>query len=197
MAEKMEPVALLDWMNAGLARLARCVDEHDGIIIKYMGDSIMAVFGAPLPRGSQAEVARDAQSAVRCAVAMQAELEDQNRRWGAEGLPQIAMRIGIHTGPVVAGCIGSAARLEFTVTGDTVNTASHLENARKEQILPPPGRCCRILVGEATHELLDGLFAGEFVGEERLKGKATNIKVYRIIGGQVAGNGESSSNTPL
>ena len=181
-AEKMEPVPLLDWMNTGLGRLAGCVEDHDGVIIRYMGDSLMAVFGAPVPRGTESEVAHDARSAVRCAVAMQAEIEVQNQLWAAEGMEGISMRIGIHTGPAVAGCIGSSGRLEFTVTGDTVNTASHLESMKKQEIPALPGRCCRILVGGATHEFLGGFFEGEFVGEEKLKGKEKNIKVFRILG---------------
>lgn len=196
-AENMEPVALLDWVNTGLERLAGCVEAHDGVIIRYMGDSIMAVFGAPVPRTSQAEVVGDAQNAVRCALAMQVEIEEQNLRWAEEGLPQVAMRIGVHTGPVVAGSIGSSGRLEFTVTGDTVNTASHLQSARKDDIPAPSGRCCRILVGEATHELLGGLFEGEFVGEERLKGKARNIRMFRVVGERIAGKAETPSKIRL
>ena len=180
-AEDMEPVALLDWLNMGMERLARQVEKHDGIIIKYMGDSIMAVFGAPIPRTSQREIAHDAQSAVRCALAMAAELEKCNQRWETEGLPKIAMRIGIYTGSVVAGCIGSSARLEYTATGDTVNIASRLESMGKYEIPPPSGRCCRILAGEATCELFGDSFKTEFVGEETLKGKAKKIKVFRVV----------------
>ena len=181
-AETMEPVALLDWLNTSMERLANYVEEYDGVVVKFMGDSIMAVFGAPIPRTSQGEVARDAQDAVRCALAMSAELEKLNQHWKTEGLPRIGMRIGVHTGSVVAGCIGSSARLEFTVTGDTVVTASRLESKSVADIPPPTGRCCRILIGESTHELLGGLCEAEFVGKEALKGKASTTNVFRIIG---------------
>jgi adenylate cyclase len=179
-SEDMEPAAVMDWLNTGMGNLARQVEANDGVINKYIGDAIMALFGVPVARTTEAEIARDARNAVRCALAMSEELEKLNQRWVAEGRPIIGMRIGIQTGPVVAGCVGSASRLEFTVIGDTVNTAARLESTRKDEISPPPGRCCRILIGESTHAHLGDLFEAEFVGEETLKGKVKTIRVYRV-----------------
>ena len=180
-SEHMEPGAVMDWLNTGMESLSRHVEDHDGMINKYMGDAIMAVFGAPVARTTDSEVAADARNAVRCALAMSGTIEELNKRWAQQGLPTVGMRIGIHTGFVVAGCIGSSTRLEFTVTGDTVNTAARLESTKKDEIPPPPGRQCRILVSEATHALLGGLFDDEYVGEEVLKGRAGKVKVYRVL----------------
>ena len=185
-SEKMEPEALMDWLNAGMESLASHVEAHGGIINKYIGDAIMAVFGVPIPRTTPEEVARDARSAVRCALAMSTELDALNTRWKSEGRPTIGMRIGIQTGTLVAGCFGSSARLEFTVIGDTVNTASRLESTKKEEIPPPPGKCCRILIGESTQEILGELFETELVGEEALKGKARKVKVFRVVAERIA-----------
>ena len=176
-----DPSVLLDWLNQGMEHLAHEVEEHDGIVNKYIGDAIMAVFGVPVPRLSEAEIAADAVNAVRCALAMGATLEKLNARWQQEGQHAIGMRIGIYTGTLVAGSMGSAKRLEFTVIGDTVNTASRLESTGKDEILPPPGSSCRILIGAPTHALLGGKFEAEYVGEEHLKGKEKTVSVYHVL----------------
>jgi len=91
----------------------------------------------------------------------------------------VQVRIGIFSGPVVAGSIGSVDRLEFTVIGDTVNTAERLESFDKEYALTEP---CRILVGYSTVELLDGKFATEIVQSIKLKGKEEPTTIYRVLG---------------
>ncbi len=176
-----DPAKLLDWLNEGMDHLAQCVEQHDGIINKYIGDAIMAIFGVPLPRTTEEEFAKDAVNSVRCALSMSATLEKLNARWKANGQEEIGMRIGAFTGPLVAGSMGSAERLEFTVIGDSVNTASRLESTGKEEIPPPPGSNCRILIGESTYKLLGGRFEAEYVGEIHLKGKANTVGVYRVV----------------
>jgi adenylate cyclase len=180
-SELKDPASLLQWLNEGMERLAQQVEAHDGIVNKYIGDAIMAIFGVPVPRQSTEEIARDARNAVRCALAMSAELESLNAGWRASGVDEIGMRIGICTGPLVAGSMGSAARLEFTVIGDTVNTASRLESTKKDEIPPPAGRACRILVSESTWQQLGGLFESDFEAEEELKGKERKVKIRRIV----------------
>jgi adenylate cyclase len=182
LSEKMNAASLMLWLNDGMEHLARHVEPHGGMVDKFIGDAIMAIFGVPVPSTTQAEISRDASNAVRCALRMSAELESMNALWFSMGRPRIGMRIGIHTGDLIAGSIGSRDRQEYTVIGDTVNTASRLEGARKDEIPPPPGRRCRILIGEATYRLLDGRFTVEPVGAISLKGKENMVNAYSVLG---------------
>src|SRR4029078_2750937 len=96
----------------------------------------MAVFGVPVPRTTPGQVAQDARNAVRCALAMAQQMRELNVRWSERNLPVCSMRIEIHTGPLVAGSLGSTERQEYTVIGDSVNTASRLESFEKDFIDP-------------------------------------------------------------
>ena len=136
MAESRDPQAVMDWLNAYMEAMAQQVIDHGGVIDKYIGDSIMAIFGVPLPRQTDAEISRDAVNAVNCALAMERSLRQLNSDWREQQLPTIGMRIGIFTGPLVAGSLGSAQRLEYTVIGDTVNTAARLEGFEKDLFAP-------------------------------------------------------------
>lgn len=180
-AEQLPPTELIAWLNEGMGGLARTVDRHGGLVKQYVGDSIMAVFGAPVPRRKE-EVPADAAQAVRCALAMSAELERLNHAWERTGRPQVGMRIGIFTGEVVTGGVGSDARMDFVIVGNTVNTASRLEGLDKEGVLPPAGLRCRILIGEATWLLVRELFVVEPAGAYPLKGQQEKVSVYRVLG---------------
>jgi adenylate cyclase len=149
----------------------------------------MAIFGFPRPRATEAAVAHDAVAAVDCALAMEARLRELNRGWrerslapGAEQLPAITMRIGIFTGDVLAGVVGGAERLEYTVIGQPVNIASRLESFDKEFLAPDLERHpCRILVGEPTFARLGGRFEVVAIGDVQMKGKEEKLTVYRIV----------------
>ncbi len=179
-SEKFNPQGLMDWLNEYMEGMAGQVMDHGGVINKYIGDSIMAIFGVPMARNGNAEISQDAVNAVNCALAMERMLIQLNNRWLEQDQPTIGMRVGIFTGPLVAGSLGSVQRLEYTVIGDTVNTASRLESFDKN--LFPHERPCRILIGEATFRHLGRQFETEKVGEVSLKGKDEKITVYRIIG---------------
>lgn len=182
-AEKLEPRALMAWMNSYLEAMAHVIIEHGGVIDDYAGDGIKANFGVPLPRSTDLEISQDAVNAVRCALAMEQELRRLNERWAAQDLPTVGMRIGIGTGPVVAGSLGSAQRLKYTTVGDTVNIAARLESLDKDQ-LAPTGQAtqCRILTDEATLRYLGGRFETHLIGEMSLKGKERPLITYRILG---------------
>jgi hypothetical protein len=90
----------MDWLNEYMEAMAQQVIDHGGVIDKYIGDSIMAIFGVPLPRKTNAEISRDAVNAVNCALAMERTLLQLNSRWREQRLPTIGMRIGIFTGPL-------------------------------------------------------------------------------------------------
>ncbi len=178
-SEKLDPARLFAWLDEYLDAMSRLVDAHGGIVNKYIGDAVMAVFGVPVARESAGEIARDTRQAVACALAMGTELERLNRAWRAAGLPEIGIRAGIHVGPLVAGSVGGADRLEYTVIGDTVNIASRLESFATADAVDGT---CRILVSEAVRAHLDGSFEARPIGSVTLKGKAEQIGVFQIIG---------------
>jgi adenylate cyclase len=182
-SEKIDPQALLDWLNIYMEAMAQLVMEHGGVVDDYFGDAIKADFGVPLPRVTQAEIAQDAVAAVNCALAMERELKRLNSALQQQDLATVQMRIGIFTGPVVAGSLGSAQRLKYTTVGDTVNVASRLESFEKDLIDPDLAFSpCRILVGETTLRHLDHQFVTKKVGETNLKGKDEKVTIYRVIG---------------
>ena len=177
-SEALEPESLLDWLNECLQCMAQQVIDHQGVVNKYIGDSLMAVFGAPVARKDLEEVKEDAVKAVRCALAMSGEVERLNGMWKEKGLPPVSMRVGIATGEVVAGSIGSSRRLEYTVLGDTVNVASRLESFDKSFEAHNP---CRILIGEETLRHLGADFETRPVGTVNLKGKSRPLKIFQIL----------------
>ena len=182
-SEKIDPQALLDWLNIYMEAMAQLVMQHGGVVDDYFGDAIKADFGVPLPRVTQAEIAHDAVAAVNCALAMERELKRLNSSWQQQDLATVEMRIGIFTGPVVAGSLGSAQRLKYTTVGDTVNVAARLESFEKDLIDPDLAYSpCRILVGETTLRHLDHQFVTKRVGEANLKGKDEKVTIYRVIG---------------
>ena len=186
-SERLSPELLLEWLNEYMEAMAGPVSAHQGVIKQYAGDSIVAIFGVPVARHSKSEIAEDALNAVNCALAMESGLRDLNRRWRSEGRPTTGMRIGIFTGPVVAGTLGSAERSEYVVVGDTVNTASRLESLDKELHAPDTDvNPCRILIGETTMRYLGGRIETDWVGDFSLKGKQQKIGVYRVIGRSLA-----------
>ncbi|HET6514865.1 MAG TPA: adenylate/guanylate cyclase domain-containing protein [Thermodesulfovibrionales bacterium] len=182
-SEKLDPQTLINWLNTYLEAMARLVIEHGGVVDDYIGDGLKADFGVPLPRTSEAEIAKDALSAVNCALAMEREMSRLNSVWHRENLPTACMRIGIFTGPVVAGSLGSSERLKFTTIGDTINVASRLENFDKDHCDSDPiENPCRILIGDSTLHYLDNRFRTEKVGDVSLRGKEQRIAVFRLFG---------------
>jgi len=181
-SETMSPKALMNWLNAYLDAMTQVIIDHGGVIDDYAGDAIKADFGVPLKRETQEEVARDAVNAVACALAMEQAMLRLNDEHMHHDLPTVGMRIGIHTGPLVAGCLGSAQRMKYTTIGDTVNTAAHLENFGRGAIAEPQDRRpCRILISESTAQLLGNRFQLESIGEVALKGKSQALLAFRVI----------------
>ncbi len=177
-AEQMDAEALIDWLNTYMEAMVQIIMDHGGVIDDYAGDGIKANFGVPFPRQTEDEIRQDAIHAVSCALAMENELERLNREWRRSKLPGVGIRVGIFTGPAVAGALGSHRRLKYTTVGDTVNTAARLENYRKEIAKE---RLCRIFIGESTLRHLDGRFRVDTIGEACLKGKDQTINVYQVL----------------
>ncbi len=180
-AEKMEPLVLMKWLNEYMGEMSSLVTNHNGMVNKYIGDAIMAIFGVPVKRETETEIANDAQNAVQCAINFSSRLRELNEEWKKQGLPTITMRVGIYTGSLVAGSFGGVVRMEYTVIGDTVNTASRLESFDKSIAPPNEKNPCRILIGESTCNHLSALYKTEGVGEFQLKGKDEYLKIYQVI----------------
>ena len=182
-SERVGPEALMDWLNEYMGALAPEISRHGGVIRQYAGDSIVALFGVPVPRRTEAEIARDAVNAVRCALALERRLLELNQAWLAAGRPVTGMRVGIVTGEAVSGTLGSTDRWEYVVVGDTLNTASRLESFDKNVHPPEPlVRPCRTLIGDSTHAYVADVFDTELVAEARLKGKEQLVAIYRVLG---------------
>ena len=145
------------------------VMSENGVADKYIGDAIMAVFGAPVPKP------RDAIHAVRAAVNMRHALRHLNARLAERGIAPLRTGIGVHTGLVVAVNIGSERRMEYTVIGDAVNLASRLESNTKELGVP-------ILISHDTYLLTQDEIVTRPVKEILVKGRAAQVMTYEILG---------------
>lgn len=179
-SEDMDPEPFLHWLNTYLGRLTEVITAHGGTLDDYAGDGIKANFGVPLHDPDQ--VARDADRAVACALAMGVELNRLNRIWRARGHASIGMRIGIHTGRVVVGTVGSRARMKYTTVGRDVNLAARLEGLRR---LPEPDpaderQSCRILVSAASAALIADRYTLQERGLFELKGIRDPVQVYCV-----------------
>jgi adenylate cyclase len=169
LAEDWTAAETVQVLNLVFERLTVNVFERDGTLDKYIGDAVMAVFGAPLPQADHARRALDT------ALAMQRTLDDLNRRRPPDSA--LRLRIGINSGRVIAGDIGSPLHKAYTVVGDVVNIASRLETT-----IAQPGQ---IVIGEATYELVRNHYECESLGELPLRGKRQLIRAYRLVGEKV------------
>ena len=165
LAEELPPALVVELLNDYFSRMIHVVGENEGMVDKLMGDSVMALFGAPIALGD------DAMRAVRCALQMQQAVAEFNRERVSRGLPAMEMGIGINTGPVIAGNIGSSTRMEYTVIGDSVNVAARLQGIAR------PGE---VLVSEATYAQIRARVRVTPMDAMTLKGKSQPVAVYRI-----------------
>jgi len=180
-SEHLAPEVLMDWLETYLEAMTDVITSRDGIVLRFIGDGILAAFGAPLPRADACAIAADAERAVRAALAMEQVLLPLNRKLAEQGLPLIFIRVGIVTGPMVGGSIGARRHLEYTLLGDVVNTAARLE-ALARTVEPVPGSPCRILVAQSTWERVAGVATARPIGAMALKGKEDRVEVYQILG---------------
>lgn len=176
-AEQLEPAALMTWLNEYMNAMVELILDHNGVVDKFIGDAVMAVFGVPIPSNTSEEIAGEAIAAVTCAVAMGKKLKALNRKWRMQGCPIVAMRVGISTGTVVAGSLGSSRRMDYTIIGDTVNIAARLESYNKSI----DGGVCRILISEPTYQYIRDKFTTECIGAVILKGRQHPEKIYQVL----------------
>jgi len=168
-AETAASDQVVEWLNIYFNRMNAIVEKHRGHINKFLGDGIMAVFGAPASLGDAVE----ARAAVACGLEMLAEVQKLNQEWQGTGRPQIAIGVGIHTGDATCGVVGAERRLEYTIIGDTVNLASRLESTTKDYSIP-------ILISDATAALLGDDYDVRALGDVKVKGKMTKSRIYTV-----------------
>ena len=163
LAEKMDPEAVRNLINACFERLVPVVETYGGTVTKFIGDAIEAVFGAPLTHEN------DPERAFRCAL----DIMDALAHFNAERGTDLGLHLGINTGLVIAGGIGTRQRQDYAVTGDAINLAARLEDASQRG---------EILVGPDTYRLTSSLFAFETLPPIRVQGKRDPVPVYRLLG---------------
>jgi class 3 adenylate cyclase len=179
MSERLDPVVLVEILNGYFERMSAAVRHHHGHVSKFMGDGMMALFGALEPNPW------DAKDAVEAALEMRASVRGFNSELRARDLPELAFGIGIHRGPVVAGVMGSQHLLEFTVIGDTVNVASRVEGLTRSHGVD-------ILVTEPVCALLRQRFAVREMPPCTVKGKSEPLRTFALEG---RANAEAKSRT--
>ncbi|MFQ5417745.1 MAG: CHASE2 domain-containing protein [Myxococcota bacterium] len=181
--EKMDPAELMEWIDGFLGAMAQEVLDRGGMVEDYFGDGMMACYGIPIPRLDPDGVRLDATTAVVSSLGMEQALRRLNDTWVAEGRPSVGIRVGICTGPVVAGSMGSADRLKYGVVGDAVVTAQRLESLGLDRVEHDfEKQPSRILINEETRNQLDWTFHTERVGDFKVKGKNEPVTVYRVLG---------------
>ena len=180
LSEHMRPADLLAWLNRGLACFIPAITERGGMVNKFTGDGFLAVFGAPVGQGPEL----DAAAAIDSALAIQDGLKKMNEQLLKEGAPVMRLRIGIHSGDVLAGSMGSRERLEYAVIGDTVNCASRLESVDKAR----RNNDCRVLVSSTTRDMLDHdqTRHWECWGSINVKGRQQPLQIWELIGGKLS-----------
>ncbi len=167
--EGRDPKEVVHFLNAYFTEMDRAVKEHSGIVLQYIGDEIEAVFGAPL------ELPEHPEKAVKAALDMRKRLKELNRKRERDGRDPIFHGIGIHTGTVLAGSVGSPDRLTYAMVGDTVNSASRIQNLNKTYHTD-------ILISETTAKALGKKdIPLSTLGKVSLRGKHNAIEIFKVL----------------
>ena len=168
-SETMTPEQLVHLLNEYLTAMTDIVFKYDGLLDKYMGDAIMAVYGAPLDQPDHPL------RACRTALDMMKELKKLQKKWAEEGQPILDIGIGISSGDMVVGNMGSQMRFDYTVMGDSVNLGSRLESINKEY-------GTNIIISEYTYEAVKDVLLCRELDSVRVKGKNLPVKIYELLG---------------
>lgn len=168
MSEKMTPEQLVDHLNLYLQAMTDIVIKYDGTLDKYVGDEIMAFWGAPVPQQDHALLA------CRAAIEMMSKLDEMNREWEQHHKETLDIGIGLNTGPMVVGFVGSTSRMDYTLMGDMVNLGARLEGTNKIY-------STHIIISEFTYEEVKDHIIARELDLIRVKGKEKPVKIYELI----------------
>lgn len=167
-SERLEPEEVVEMLNGYMTRMVDCVNRTHGVVDKFIGDAVMAVWGAPISHGN------DVENAINGALMMRESLMEFNADRGGPRKPIIRIGCGINCGPLLAGQIGSEQKMEYTVIGDTVNLASRVESLNKPF-------CTDILITEDAYKKTRGIFVVEPMQKIKVKGKSDEQQIYAVI----------------
>ena len=168
MSEQMSPQEVSEILNEYFAEMEPIITNYNGVINKFIGDAVMAIFGEPIQDKNHA------QNAVKCAYAMLKKVKELQKKWVAEGRPKLDIGVGINTGEVFVGNIGSINRMEYTVIGDTVNLASRLESYNKTYKT-------KMLISPSTYEEVKGIVDVIKIADVQIRGKANKMDIYEVL----------------
>lgn len=169
MSESMEPEQVVEMLNEYMTRMVSIIRAHNGIVDKYVGDAIMAIWGVPIEKPD------DTLNAVKACIAMRQDLAKLNELRISRGQPVLKIGMGLNRGFVIAGNIGSVEKMEYTVIGDSVNTASRMESMTKEYGTD-------LLIPQKVREVVADKFIWEQAKSARVKGKTEEIQVFKVKG---------------
>ncbi len=168
--EKGQPEEIVHMLNEYFTRMVEIVFRHKGTVDKFVGDMVMALFGAPLDDPHHAD------HAVEAALDMLAELRQLNEKWKAEGFDAtVDIGVGVNTGPMIAGNIGSDQIMSYTVIGDAVNLGSRLESLNKQY-------STHIIISDETRQRLTGQYVFRPLGDVVVKGKTRPVAIFEVVG---------------
>jgi adenylate cyclase len=168
LSENLSPDTLTKLLNLYLTPMTDIVFKHQGTLDKYMGDAIMAIFGAPLAQNDHAE------RACHTALDMVEALRDFQKKWEIDGIPEISMGIGINSGPMSVGNMGSDILFDYTVVGDHVNLGSRLENLNREYET-------NIIISEFTHKYIGDAFICRELDIVRVRGRREPVRIFELL----------------
>jgi adenylate cyclase len=168
LSEKMDPALLFQTLNEYLGVMVNVILKYGGHIDKFMGDGILAVWGVPTAN------MEDADRAIQCCLAMREALKELNIKFIEKGFQEFHIGMGLHFGPVIAGNIGSNERMEYTILGDTVNTASRIETLTKLVGID-------LLVSDSALKNSSGKYSVEDSSGHKVKGRSQTVRVFKIL----------------
>jgi adenylate cyclase len=168
LSERGDPEALVLQLNEYFSRMVEIVFAHRGTLDKFVGDMVMALFGAPLEDEGHAD------HGVETAIAMVQGLDELNKKWAADGRPTLGIGIGVNTGEMIAGTIGAEAVRSYTVIGDAVNLGARLESLNKDYK-------STIIISEFTVRSLKGRYNLRPLGQVVVKGKSVPVEIFEVL----------------
>lgn len=168
MSEQMSAQQVSEILNEYFTEMEPIITQYNGVINKFIGDAVMAIFGEPIQDKNHA------QNAVKCAYSMLQKVKELQKKWAREGKPKIEIGIGVNTGEVFVGNIGSVNRMEYTVIGDTVNLASRLESYNKIYKT-------KLLISPTTYEEVKGFTDVIKISDVQIRGKANKMDIYEVL----------------